>query len=65
MKIEKVLEDDGMKIGFSTFPSSSETQNVPSYSEWKGNVKVFTARDDAQDEPSQNRFIQEKDRSKQ
>ena len=46
-----------MKIGFSTFPSSLETQNVPSYSEWKGNVKVFTARDDAQNEPSQIKFF--------
>ncbi len=57
MKIEKVVEDDGIKIGFSTFPSSLETQNVPSYSEWKGNVKVFTARENAQDEPSQIKFF--------
>ncbi len=57
MKIEKIIEDDGLKIGFSTFPSSLGAQHIPSYSEWKGSVKVFTPKENAQDEPSQIKFF--------
>lgn len=57
MKIEKTVHDEGIDIGFATFPANFEKQNIPTSPEWKGNVKVFTAKENGEDEPSQIKFF--------
>ena len=57
MKIEKTVHEEGLEIGFSTFPSNFLEQNIPIFPEWKGNVRVFTAKENGNDELSQIQFF--------
>jgi hypothetical protein len=57
MKIEKTVHEEGMEIGFSTFSSDFKDQNIPTLPEWKGNVRVFTAKPNGNDELSQIKFF--------
>jgi hypothetical protein len=57
MKISKTIHDQGLNVGFSSFPSELKSQNIPLNSNWDNQVKVFTPHKNGHDEPSQIKFF--------
>lgn len=46
-----------IEVGFSTLSSDLKDQSIPTSSEWKRNVRVFTAKPNGTDELSQIQFF--------